>query len=113
MLTEEYEKGEALELLKEEERLKQIVYYQTELEKQLQEQEHRRQERYEEFLKEKLMIDEICRKIYEEDQREFEAKLEKQSATRRYIEEFKKKRDEVSLLVMQWNLSYMGPYGSI
>jgi len=32
-------------------------------------QEQRRQEAYEEFLKEKLMIDEIVRKIYEEDQR--------------------------------------------
>ena len=32
-------------------------------------QEKKRQEEYEEFLKEKLMIDEIVRKIYEEDQR--------------------------------------------
>lgn len=32
-------------------------------------QEQRRQEAYEEFLKEKLMIDEIVRKIYEEDQK--------------------------------------------
>ena len=34
-----------------------------------QSQEKKRQEEYEEFLKEKLMIDEIVRKIYEEDQR--------------------------------------------
>ena len=32
-------------------------------------QEKKRREAYEEFLKEKLMIDEIVRKIYEEDQR--------------------------------------------
>ena len=32
-------------------------------------QEQKRQDMYEEFLKEKLMIDEIVRKIYEEDQR--------------------------------------------
>ena len=32
-------------------------------------QEQKRQEAYEEFLKEKLMIDEIVRKIYEEDQK--------------------------------------------
>ena len=32
-------------------------------------QEQKRQEAYEEFLKEKLMIDEIVRKIYEEDER--------------------------------------------
>lgn len=34
-----------------------------------QEQEQKKQQAYEEFLKEKLMIDEIVRKIYEEDQR--------------------------------------------
>ena len=43
--------------------------YQQELERQLEEQEQKKQEAYEEFLKEKLMIDEIVRKIYEEDQR--------------------------------------------
>ena len=32
-------------------------------------QEQKRQDMYEEFLKEKLMIDEIVRRIYEEDQR--------------------------------------------
>ena len=45
------------------------VQYQEELEKQLRDQEKARQEQYEEFLKEKLMIDEIVRKIYAEDQR--------------------------------------------
>lgn len=42
--------------------------YQQELEKQLEEQERKKQDAYEEFLKEKLMIDEIVRKIYEEDE---------------------------------------------
>lgn len=42
--------------------------YQQELEKQLEEQERKKQDAYEEFLREKLMIDEIVRKIYEEDQ---------------------------------------------
>lgn len=42
--------------------------YQQELEKQLEEQERRKQDAYEEFLKEKLMVDEIVRKIYEEDE---------------------------------------------
>lgn len=42
--------------------------YQRELEQQLADKERRRQEAYEEFLKEKLMVDEIVRKIYEEDQ---------------------------------------------
>ena len=96
MLEEERKKGDQLEQLKEEERYKQSIYYHDELEKQLEEQEKKRQEQFEEFLKEKLMIDEICRKIYEEDQRELEAKLEKQKATIKYIKEFKKKREEVS-----------------
>ena len=76
-------------------KFKQKFVYQDQLERQLQEQELKRQEQYEEFLKEKLMIDEICRKIYEEDQRELEARLEKQKATRQYIDEFLKKREEV------------------
>lgn len=44
------------------------VQYQRELEQQLVERERRRQEAYEEFLREKLVVDEIVRKIYEEDQ---------------------------------------------
>ena len=60
------------------------------------------------------MIDEIVRKIYEEDQRyrecalrllygctlyyrEVEARLEKQRATKQYIEEFLQRREEVIL----------------
>ena len=42
--------------------------YSHDLENQLEEQEKKKQEAYEQLLKEKLMIDEIVRKIYEEDQ---------------------------------------------
>lgn len=49
-------------------RNKEKIMYQQELEKQLEEQERKKQDAYEEFLKEKLMIDEIVRKIYEEDE---------------------------------------------
>ena len=42
--------------------------HQRELQLQLVEKERKRQEAYEEFLKEKLLVDEIVRKIYEEDQ---------------------------------------------
>lgn len=65
----EYEKGVELEHQKEQERYEQSLQYQQQLGSQLEEQERKRQEAYEEFLKEKLMIDEICRKIYEEDQK--------------------------------------------
>lgn len=46
----------------------QMLQYQRELGQQLLDNERQKQEAYEEFLKEKLMVDEIIRKIYEEDQ---------------------------------------------
>lgn len=49
-------------------RHEELLQYQRELDQQLLEREHKRQEAYEEFLKEKLLVDEIVRKIYEEDQ---------------------------------------------
>ncbi len=97
MQEREYEKGIELEQQKERERIEQSIHYQEQLEAQLEDEERKRQEAYEEFLKEKLMIDEICRKIYEEDQREMQARLEKQQATREYISEFLQKREEVSI----------------
>lgn len=45
------------------------IRYKHELEQQLKEQEIMKQKAYEEFLRDKLMIDEIVRKIYDEDQR--------------------------------------------
>lgn len=51
----------------EKKRHEELMQYQRELEQQLMERERKRQEAYEEFLKEKLMVDEIVRKIYEED----------------------------------------------
>ena len=96
---QEYEKAIELEHQKEVERVEQSILYKEDLEVQLEEQERKRQDAYEEFLKEKLMIDEICRKIYEEDQRELQARLEKQQATRQYIAEFLQKRSEVCVCV--------------
>ncbi|XP_065841752.1 meiosis-specific nuclear structural protein 1-like [Oscarella lobularis] len=90
----EHQKSKRAEEEKEKKRWDESVRYQQELEKQLDEQERKRQEAYEEFLKEKLMIDEIVRKIYEEDQREIERKLTQQKATQRYIEDFLGAREE-------------------
>ncbi|CAF2750678.1 unnamed protein product [Rotaria sp. Silwood2] len=50
-------------------RQQEMVRYKQELERQLEEREIGKQKAYEEFLREKLVIDEIVRKIYEEDQR--------------------------------------------
>ena len=52
--------------------------YQKQLEFQLSEQEEKKRAAYEDFLKEKLMIDEIVRKIYDEDLREAEDRINKQ-----------------------------------
>lgn len=68
-MREEYHRAMEVERKKEKQRWEESVRYQEELERQLTEKEQRKQESYEEFLKEKLMIDEIVRKIYEEDQR--------------------------------------------
>lgn len=94
LMKSEHERAEQAETAKEMERWQESVRYQQELERQLEEKELKKQSAYEEFLKEKLMIDEIVRKIYEEDQREQEMRFEKQRATQAFIEEFKQKREE-------------------
>ena len=68
-MMEEHNRAEEAERQREMERYRESIRYQQELERQLEEQEEKKQQAYEEFLKEKLMIDEIVRKIYEEDQR--------------------------------------------
>jgi hypothetical protein len=68
-MRENYSKALEAETAKERQRYDESVRHQQQLEKQLLEQEKQKQAAYEEFLKEKLMIDEIVRKIYEEDQR--------------------------------------------
>uniref|UniRef100_A0A2C9JVV5 Meiosis-specific nuclear structural protein 1 n=1 Tax=Biomphalaria glabrata TaxID=6526 RepID=A0A2C9JVV5_BIOGL len=96
-MKEQNERAEEAEHQREMERYKEMARYQQELERQLEEQEAQKQQAYEEFLKEKLMIDEIVRKIYEEDQRELERQLQKRQVTQQYIEEFKRAREEWKL----------------
>ncbi|KAL5256238.1 hypothetical protein ACHWQZ_G011457 [Mnemiopsis leidyi] len=85
----------AQELEREQERLKweSSKMYQQQLEYQLAEQEEAKRKAYEDFLREKLLIDEIVRKIFDEDLRETEDRLKKQKQTQAYIEEFKKARE--------------------
>jgi len=94
MMQEEEKKSQENMIKKQLARDQSAVQYQEQLERQLEEQEHKKQQEYEEFLKDKLLIDEAVRKIHEEDQSEQERRLEKQKATRAYIEEFKQKRDQ-------------------
>lgn len=64
----EHERAEMEKEKLEQKKYEEVVRYQQELERQLEEKERKRHEAYDEFLKEKLMVDEIVRKIYEEDQ---------------------------------------------
>ncbi|KAI9530576.1 hypothetical protein NQZ68_000066 [Dissostichus eleginoides] len=73
-------------------RLKAMVQYQREMELQLREKERKRQEAYDEFLKERLLVDELVGKMYDEGQTE--RQLEKVRATQQHIEQFKKYREE-------------------
>lgn len=67
-IKEELERAEMENEKQEQKRHEEVVRYQQDLEQQLEEKERKRQEAYEEFIKEKLVVDEIVRKIYEEDQ---------------------------------------------
>nr|XP_027779588.1 meiosis-specific nuclear structural protein 1 [Marmota flaviventris] len=91
-MMEEHERMMKEEHAAEDRRNKVKALYCLDLEKQLEEQERKKQDAYEHLLKEKLMIDEIVRKIYEEDQMERQQKLEKMNATRKYIEEFQREQ---------------------
>lgn len=93
-MKEEHERAHEAERQREMEKYREQIRYQQDLERQLEEQEEKKQQAYEEFLKEKLMIDEIVRKIYEEDQRERELAMSKRKATQKYIQEFKAAREE-------------------
>ncbi|CAF1536786.1 unnamed protein product [Adineta ricciae] len=75
-------------------RQEEMKHYKQDLQHRLKERELSKQKAYEEFLREKLVIDEIARKIYEEDQRETERKLEHQRAMRDFIAGFKSKREQ-------------------
>ncbi|EDL26250.1 meiosis-specific nuclear structural protein 1, isoform CRA_a [Mus musculus] len=93
IMMEEHDRLLKEESAKQERRNKERAQYYLDLEKQLEDQERRKQEAYEQLLKEKLMIDEIVRKIYEEDQVERQQKLEKKNAIQKYIEEFQRAQD--------------------
>ncbi|RLW03520.1 hypothetical protein DV515_00006309 [Chloebia gouldiae] len=91
-MKEEYDRYLKEEMSAELRRNQEKKMYHQELDKQVEEQEKKKQEAYEEFLREKHMIDEIVKKIYEEDQMEKQRKLDKIRETQTYIEEFIKEQ---------------------
>lgn len=90
----ETERAEELDRKKEQERYADQIRYQQDLERQMEEVEKKKQEAYEEFLKEKLMVDEVVRKLHEEDERETQEKLAKVAAMKKFIDEFVHARQE-------------------
>ncbi|KAI7813914.1 meiosis-specific nuclear structural protein 1 [Triplophysa rosa] len=93
-IKDELERAQIENEKQEQKRYEEVVRYQQDLEQQLEEKERKSLEAYEEFIKEKLLVDEIVRKIYEEDQMERQLQLEKVTATQRYIEDFKMQQVE-------------------
>ncbi|KAI8799676.1 tumor suppressor, Mitostatin-domain-containing protein [Cladochytrium replicatum] len=87
------EQARLAEIQKEEETYVRSRQYKRALQDQLEETEARKQAEWEQFLKEKAMVDEIVRKIAEEDEREVLQRLEKQRETKQYIEEFIRERE--------------------
>ena len=93
-MKEEAERAEREMAAREKSKAVDMLKYKKDLHRQLEEKENEKHAAYEEFLREKLLIDEIVRKIYEEDQREQEKKMLARKATREYVDEFKRQREE-------------------
>lgn len=72
----------------------QTLDYQNALEAQLEELEEKKRMDYVQFLREKAMVDEIVKKIREEDEREQELRMSKQKETKQFIEEYITQRQE-------------------
>jgi hypothetical protein len=92
-MKEEAERADRELKNRENNKASEMLRYKKDLHQQLEEKENAKHMAYEEFLKEKLLIDEIIRKIYEEDQREIEKRMNARKATREFIDEFKKQRE--------------------
>jgi len=92
-MKEESERAQYEQGIRDQQKAVENRRYKQDIHKQIEEKEEAKQKAYEEFLKEKLLIDEIVRKLYEEDQREIERKMLSQQATKQYIEEFKRNQE--------------------
>ncbi|KAJ3329704.1 hypothetical protein HDU76_007345 [Blyttiomyces sp. JEL0837] len=80
------------EMEQEQAKYERSLAYKEALQTQLSEHETRKLGEYEQFLKEKAMVDEIVRKILEEDAKEQQKRLEKQRETKQFIEDFMEER---------------------
>lgn len=70
------------------------MQYKKELQQQLHDREAQQRAAYEEFVKEKLMIDAIVGKILDEDRRAQEAEMARKMQTRKEMEDFKAQQEQ-------------------
>ncbi|KAJ1556624.1 mannosyl-oligosaccharide alpha-1,2-mannosidase [Nowakowskiella sp. JEL0078] len=82
------EVSKQIELEKEKQIYDESRRYKKALQQQLQDMEAKKQAEFEQFLREKSMVDEIVHRIIEEDEKKARERLEKQKEAKRYIEEF-------------------------
>ncbi|KXS16072.1 hypothetical protein M427DRAFT_69435 [Gonapodya prolifera JEL478] len=82
---EEYERARA--------HMEKQVSYKHELQRQLEDRVDRKKAEYEQFLKDKAVIDDLVRKIQEEDESERRAELDKQAETQRDLQEHLNQRE--------------------
>lgn len=76
----------------EERKAAETARYKQELEAQVVAQKEAEEKAYIEYLKEKVIIDEVVRKIYEEDARAREIEMAKKEEQREYIQQFQKEQ---------------------
>ncbi len=63
-------------------------HYQQELAEQLEYKENQKKYEYEQFLREKAMVDDVVRKIMEENEREMQERMRNREETQAYIQHF-------------------------
>ncbi|EGD81049.1 hypothetical protein PTSG_13129 [Salpingoeca rosetta] len=100
-IEEAVRQAELEEQQKERQQWEEARKYQADIERQLEDQERRKEEAYQEFLKEKLMIDEIVQQIHREDEAEAQRTFEAKQRTKEEMEEFLRQRDEWNRLEAQ------------
>ncbi|KAI8910624.1 meiosis-specific nuclear structural protein-like protein 1 [Powellomyces hirtus] len=93
-MNQQLEKRKQLDLELEHQAYLKSVEYNRALNDQLLEQEARKQEEFEQFLRDKAMVDEIVQKIMQEDAMEAKKRMEKQDETKQFIEKFIIEREE-------------------
>uniref|UniRef100_A0A7S4F452 Meiosis-specific nuclear structural protein 1 n=1 Tax=Chrysotila carterae TaxID=13221 RepID=A0A7S4F452_CHRCT len=92
-MEEQRQRGLQAEAYREYLREQDGVAMRRQLDEQIAEKEHRKQQAYDEFLREKEMVDKVVAAIMDEELQEQKARHAKEEETRRYIDEFIAERE--------------------